>query len=130
MEYLEKTNIANYTLFSDKIEKIRYTDKLTINTINQYSYCVAERDKLYQQSLIECDILLPDGFSIVKAVRFLNGGHINKIAGFDIHTYLLDQLNKAGGSCFYLGSSEGTLSKIKERLALQHPAIRVNSFSP
>ena len=130
MEYLNKTNIANYSLFSDKLEKIRHTDKLTINTINQYSYCIAERDKLYQQSLEECDILLPDGFSIVKAVHFLNGEHINKIAGFDMHTYLLEQLNKVGGSCFYLGSSEGTLSKIKERIALQHPAIRVNTFSP
>ncbi|MEO8254530.1 MAG: WecB/TagA/CpsF family glycosyltransferase, partial [Flavobacterium sp.] len=73
---------------------------------------------------------LPDGMAIVLAVRFLYGKTIKKIAGADIHQFLLEDLNAKSGSCFYLGSSPETLEKIKARVRLEYPNVTVSMFSP
>jgi N-acetylglucosaminyldiphosphoundecaprenol N-acetyl-beta-D-mannosaminyltransferase len=80
--------------------------------------------------LLGSDILLPDGEAIVSAVRRLTGKKIKKIAGADIHLHLLQELEQKGGSCFYLGSSETTLLKIRERMAIEFPNVRVGTYSP
>lgn len=128
----ELSNIPfiNYSIFNGNLSQIAFTQKILINTINQYSYCIAEQDVAFKKSLKDSDILLPDGMAIVAAVRLLSGQKIEKIAGADIHQHLLQELNQKGGSCFYLGSSENTLSKIKERVAIEFPNIRVGTFSP
>ena len=120
----------DYSIYCGDISKCVTEDKTLINTINQYSYCIAEKDAAFKKALQQSDILLPDGMAVVSAVKLLNGQKIKKIAGADIHHYLLDDLNKRGGSCFYLGSSESTLLKITTRLSIEFPNIKVGTFSP
>ncbi|MDI1307711.1 MAG: WecB/TagA/CpsF family glycosyltransferase [bacterium] len=120
----------NYSIFCGPFSTILIEDKILINTINQYSFCIAEKDTEFKTALQQSDILLPDGMAIVAAVQVLNGTKIKKIAGADIHQYLLDDLNKKEGSCFYLGSSESTLLKITKRLSNEFPNIKVGTFSP
>ena len=119
-----------YPVFSDRLERIGLEEKMIINTINQYSYCIAEKDERFKEALMNSDILLPDGIGIVAASRFLNGNKIKKIAGADIHRFLLEKLNRESGSCFYLGSSKKTLKKIKKRIQKEYPNIRVGKYSP
>lgn len=127
---ISKVPLIGYCVYSGKVSGC-YTDgKTLINTINQYSLCLAEKDATFKTALQESDILLPDGMGIVAAVQLLSGIKIKKIAGADIHQYLLDDLNKKGGSCFYLGSSESTLLKITARLSIEFPNIKVGTFSP
>ena len=125
-------DVAGYPVHSDSIEKIslNWKEKVVINTINQYSYCVAKKDENFKTSLVKSDILLPDGIAIVAAVRFLTGNKLTKISGADIHTHLLKELNNQGGRCFYLGASENTLNKIKQKLASEFPRIAVGIYSP
>jgi N-acetylglucosaminyldiphosphoundecaprenol N-acetyl-beta-D-mannosaminyltransferase len=47
---------------------------------------------------------LPDGSGIVLATRILTGKKITKIAGADIHSYLLKEANRKGKKVFYLGA--------------------------
>jgi N-acetylglucosaminyldiphosphoundecaprenol N-acetyl-beta-D-mannosaminyltransferase len=75
-------------------------------------------------------VLLPDGMAIVAAARLLTNTKITKIAGAQLHEFLLHKLNENGGSCFYLGASEDTLAKIKARINLAYPKIRVHTHSP
>lgn len=119
-----------YLIFSESLYDLSVGQKTLINTINQYSYCIAEKDAAFKVALKGSDILLPDGMAIVVAVRLLTGQKIKKIAGADIHQHLLQELNQKGGSCYYLGSSENTLAKIKKRVAIEFPNIRVGTFSP
>lgn len=130
MTGLMNTRFLNYFLFSGDLKDISFSKKTLINTINQYSFCMAERDPDFKASLEASDILLPDGVGIVAANLFINKSRIKKIAGADIHEHLLQKLNATGGSCFYLGSSEATLSKIKEKLSLEYPNVKMGSFSP
>lgn len=122
--------VLGYPIFCDQLNNIGVNDKLLINTINQYSFCLAEKDKSFQEALKKSDILLPDGVGITLAAKFLKGVSISKIAGADIHSHLLEKLNADGGSCFYMGSSSATLSKIEQKMLKDYPNIRTGFYSP
>ncbi|WP_304199889.1 WecB/TagA/CpsF family glycosyltransferase [Flavobacterium alvei] len=122
--------LLDYAIFNGTLNQIGFSGKTLINTINQYSFCIAEKDLAFKTALQGSDVLLPDGMAVVAAIRLLDNKKIKKIAGADIHLHLLKELNQKGGSCFYLGSSENTLLKIKERVAIEFPNIRVGTYSP
>jgi N-acetylglucosaminyldiphosphoundecaprenol N-acetyl-beta-D-mannosaminyltransferase len=122
--------LMEYSIYNGHLNQVGFAGKTLINTINQYSFCIAEQDPAFKKALQGSDILLPDGVAIVAAARRISGQKIKKIAGADIHLHLLRELNQKGGSCYYLGSSEATLLKIKERMAIEFPSVRVGTFSP
>lgn len=105
-------------------------EKTIINTLNPHSYCVAKSDPQFQQALHSSDVLLPDGVGIVYAANWLLGKKINKIAGSDLHTHLIQQANKDGLKIFYLGASQDTLHKIQNRLAKEQPNCSAGFYSP
>ena len=104
--------------------------KIIINTINQNAFCVAERDVHFKEALQASDILLPDGIGVVKACTYITGERLKKIAGADMHDYLLKMLNEQRGKCFYLGASQKTLNKIEERMKNEYPFIKTGFYSP
>lgn len=122
--------LMEYSIYNGDLFNLDSSKKTLITTINQYSFCIAEEDQEFKKALLQSDVLLPDGMAIVSAVQLQTGKKIKKIAGADIHLHLLNDLNKKAGSCFYLGASERTLSKIKERLAIEFPNIEVATYSP
>jgi N-acetylglucosaminyldiphosphoundecaprenol N-acetyl-beta-D-mannosaminyltransferase len=130
MEKRKTLEVLDYPVFVDSIHEIKLHDKIVINTLNQYSYCIAEKDPEFKASLKGSDVLLPDGVGITTAALLRNGTKVKKIAGADMHKYLLEELNKSHGTCFYLGSSESTLKKIKKRLSSEYPNIKVGTYSP
>jgi len=113
------------------LESIRSTEHpFIINTINAYSYVVAKRDCDFRNALKSSDILLPDGFPIVVATKLLDGKKIKKIAGDELFHYLLDRYKHTGGKFFFLGSTEGTLLKIEDKMTIEYPNILVKTLSP
>jgi len=123
-------NFLEYSLFTKKLGDFPSQSKILINTINQYSYCIAQEDSEFKRALQASDVLLPDGIGVVIGAKFLTGENIKKIAGADVHHYLLNDLNKKNGSCFYLGSSDETLKKITERIKIEYPNVNIHSYSP
>lgn len=119
-----------YHIYASGLESLPLNHQTLVNTINQYSYCIAEDDIDFKKALQGSDVLLPDGVAIVKAVKFVSGYNIKKIAGADIHEYCLQKLNRENGKCFYLGSSLNTLQKIEKRITTEYPNIAVAYFSP
>lgn len=124
------TECLGYEVFSDTLERLTIEKKVLVNTINQYSYCLAEQDDDFKKSLQGSDFLLPDGVGIVMAAKLLTKNKIKKIAGADLHHFLLKKMNKESGSCFYLGASVETLDKIERRIQAEYPNIKVGSYSP
>jgi N-acetylglucosaminyldiphosphoundecaprenol N-acetyl-beta-D-mannosaminyltransferase len=127
---MKQGTISGYTIYRDTLTGMDQKCPCLINTLNQYSFCLAEKDPDFRKALQHSDILLPDGMAIVWAVRLLTGQKIRKIAGADLHLHLLKELNNSKGSCFYLGSSAQTLDKIGIRMKKEYPNIRVQSYSP
>lgn len=106
--------------------------KLLINTINAHSYNTALKDTIFSQALINGDVLIPDGVSIVKACKWLNAKSqpAERIAGWDLFEFEMNRLNQKGGKCFFMGSSEKVLTLIKEKAKQIYPNITVETYSP
>lgn len=123
-------SVLGYSVYAGSRDYFADGVKGIVATLNPHSYVIARRDAHFRESLKAADILIPDGTGIQLAARVLEGRRIEKIAGSDLHEVIISALGRRGGSCFYLGSSEDTLLKIRERLAREHPGVRVGSFSP
>ena len=122
--------LSNYNLYNQSLEDLPNEAKLLINTLNAYSCNVALDNPAFEEALLASDVLLPDGVSVVWAEGFLNKRKIKKIAGADIFKHEMQRLNTVSGSCFFLGSSEIVLSKIKQIAALEYPNVKIATHSP
>ena len=121
--------ISQFTLYSNTLGDINLK-KALICTLNAHSYNISKIDNVYRDALLNSEVLIPDGISVVLAMRWLTGQRLKKIAGADLFDYEMNKLQKSGGKCFFLGSSEITLKKIKDRVAIEYPGISVASYSP
>lgn len=106
--------------------------KVLINTINAHSYNTALKDPLFAEALQKGDVLIPDGASIVMACRWLKAKSqpTERIAGWDLFELEMERLNRKGGKCFFMGSSEKVLGLIREKAARVYPNITVETYSP
>ena len=129
---VDRVEVMDFQVFSGDLEKISWDKEnpLVINTINAYSYIVTRGDKQFKNALQESDILVPDGFPIVVAAKFLKKHKIRKIAGADVFKSLCERLDRSSGTCFFLGSSESTLELIRERLSRDYPGLKAGFYSP
>ena len=106
--------------------------KFLIDTVNTHSFVLAQKDPDFAQALQDADALLPDGSYIVKACRWLKMKNApqEKIAGTDLFVYEMDRLERRGGCCLFMGSSETVLKLIREKTADKYPHIHVETYSP
>lgn len=122
--------IIDNKVFKTNLNQIDINNAIIINTINAHSYCLSKSDFDFAKVLEDSDVLLPDGSSIVMASIILLNKKINKIAGADVHHYLLEEANKKGQKIFYLGTSDETLQKIEKKASLEYPNITFGAHSP
>lgn len=131
--------------------------KLLINTINAHSYNTARKDKLFAEALINGDVLIPDGVSIVKACRWIKAKSQTKerIAGWDLFSFEMERLERESVKCdmlnvkleennstlntqhstlkktvMFMGSSQKVLDLIVKRAAEVYPHLKVVTYSP
>jgi N-acetylglucosaminyldiphosphoundecaprenol N-acetyl-beta-D-mannosaminyltransferase len=123
------THLTDFAFFDQSL-KVLQPKKLLINTLNAHSYNVAHNDEQFHMALLKSDVLLPDGISIVYAMRWLKGIKLTKIAGADLFRYEMERLQLIGGRCFFLGSNKRTLTLIQERATKEFPAVVVWGYSP
>ena len=120
--------VITQKIYIAPLSELPTENKCIINAFNPHSYIIAKKDKLFEAALLSSDVLLPDGIGIVLAAKFLNSKSIKKIAGADIHQYLLTQANTKRQSVFYLGATENTLQGIEKKVQQEYPSIRVGSY--
>ena len=131
--------------------------KLLINTINAHSYNTARKDKLFAEVLMNGDVLIPDGVSIVKACRWIKAKSQPKerIAGWNLFSFEMDKLERESEKCemlnvklegnnstlntqhstlkkmvMFMGSSQRVLDLIVKRAAEVYPHLKVVTYSP
>lgn len=121
--------LTSYNLHVDYLSIIP-DQKALITTINAHCYNLTKSDGFYREVLIKSDVIIPDGIGVVWAVWWLTGKKIKKTAGADLFSYEMNRLQQIGGKCFFLGSSETILTKIKDRLGSEYPRINVQTYSP
>lgn len=129
---MEIVNTIGYPVYRGDLTDLNISEKKSflINTISPNSYGLAQEDKLTERALKESDILILDGVYFGWASLFLNRKKINRITGWDAFIALADWAEKNNGKVFFLGSSEETLQKIRDRFTKDYPNVSIGSFSP
>ncbi len=99
---------------------------------NPHSLELARSDHLFRKAIINADLLTPDGIGIVLASKIHGGCICGRVTGSDIFLGLSCALNrKKGYRYFFLGSTEKTLDRIRDRIILEFPNIEIaGTFSP
>ena len=124
-----RLKLSDLTIYNKGLSDIN-NKRLLINTLNAHSFCLSQNDEIFAEALVQSDIILPDGISIVWAKRFLTGEILRKIAGYDLFHYEMTRLNHSKGTCFFLGSDNHTLQLIFNRAKKEFPKVKISFYSP
>lgn len=121
-----------FTVFSDDLNSIVINESKckVINTISPNSYGVATKDKDFEQALKNSDYLVLDGVYFALASILLQRKNIKRNQGPDVFYHFINRLNNQNGKVFFLGASEGTLQKIRERTTTKYPNVSLECYSP
>lgn len=135
--------LKSLEIFGSKAELASLPEgKLLINTINAHSYNTARKDSLFAEALMNGDVLLPDGVSIVKACKWIKAKSLPKerIAGWDLFVFEMEKLERESEELrtkseeskivMFMGSSQKVLDLIVKRAAEVYPHLKVVTYSP
>ncbi len=125
-------NVMGFTIFNDNLESILLDSSKTLllNTISPNSYGISTKDPVFKAALKSSDYLVLDGVYFALASILMNGKNIKKNQGPDVFFHFMERMNKVNGRIFFLGSSNGTLEKIKKRAEIDYPNLKVSTYSP
>lgn len=93
--------------------------------INPHSYAVARQDVDFCRALQAADWLVPDGVGIIMAGAVMGTPVGPRVTGADIFGAVMSRLDGISGRVFFLGSTESTLQKIRERVREDYPQVVV-----
>lgn len=127
-------------LFVDGLSYKDFVNSITEKSIMKIScyVCVANvhmcieayDDPAFGRIVNNADMITPDGMPLAKAIKFLYGGHQDRVAGMDLLPDLLDEAERRKLSCFIYGGSEKTLIKSEEYISAVYPKLRCGYYSP
>jgi len=137
---LTTENIVGYAIVTANIETavarmdawIRGEGKRFFICANPHSLVTADADPQFKDVFESADLVTPDGSGILLASKILGGSIRERVTGTDVFLGLSKALNETGGRrCFFLGASEATLEKIRSKMAVDFPDVKVaGTYSP
>lgn len=95
--------------------------RVLLGVLNAAKVVKMRKDPVLRNSLIECDVLLADGQSVVWASRLLRRPLPERVAGIDIFEQLLMLAHREGHSVYLLGARTEVLWLLEERLRERFP---------
>jgi N-acetylglucosaminyldiphosphoundecaprenol N-acetyl-beta-D-mannosaminyltransferase len=98
---------------------------LTVSFVNPYSWRLASLVADYAPLLRQCDIVLPDGIGVVKAMRWVHGAEVARLS-FDASSLYLPVfrlLNAGKRSVFVIGAKPGVAERAMSRMRAEFTDI-------
>jgi N-acetylglucosaminyldiphosphoundecaprenol N-acetyl-beta-D-mannosaminyltransferase len=96
-----------------------------MGVLNAARVVTLHHDPVLRDSLLDCDVLVADGQSVVWASRLLRRPLPERVAGIDLFESLLELADRQGRSIYLLGAKPQVLQAVEERLAERFPNIRI-----
>jgi N-acetylglucosaminyldiphosphoundecaprenol N-acetyl-beta-D-mannosaminyltransferase len=96
-----------------------------IGVVNAAKIVTMRNDGLLRASLLEADVLLADGQSVVWASRLLGHPLPERIAGIDLFERLLEIADRDSLSIYLLGARADVLDTLVHRIQTRYPGLRV-----
>jgi N-acetylglucosaminyldiphosphoundecaprenol N-acetyl-beta-D-mannosaminyltransferase len=107
------------------VARIAARQKTLFTTANAHSIVVAQHVPAFRAHFREASAVLPDGTLAVWGARHRRGPVAERVAGPDFAEAFLTRAEQEGVSVFFLGASEATLRRIRERCAARWPRLVV-----
>ncbi len=101
---------------------------LMIGMVNAAKVVAMRRDPFLWQAVAGCDLVLPDGMSIVWASRILGKPLPERVPGIDLFENLLALADRNGYSVFFLGATQEVLEEVVRQVRLRFPGVRVAGY--
>lgn len=99
--------------------------RLLLGVLNAAKIVSLHKDRMLRDSLMECDLLLADGQSVVWASKLLGRPLPERVAGIDIFERLLMLANSEGRSIALLGATPDVLQRLQVVIAARFPDLRI-----
>ncbi len=113
------------------IARVRSGKPANVVTANLDFVTKAWHDPELQRILIEADLVLADGFPIVKLAPFFGPALKARVTGSDLTPMLAERVAKEGMSLFGLGGADGVAEEALRILKERHPDLKVaGTYSP
>lgn len=106
-------------------EALRSRRRLLIGVVNAAKIVHLRSDEALRESLLECDVLLADGQSVVWASRLLGKPLPQRVAGIDLFEQLLALADRDGRSVYLLGAKPSVLRAVEEVIGPRWPGVRI-----
>jgi N-acetylglucosaminyldiphosphoundecaprenol N-acetyl-beta-D-mannosaminyltransferase len=100
-------------------------ERMMIGVLNAAKIVNSRRDSLQRKSLLECDVLLADGQSIVWASRLLGRPLPERVAGIDLFERLLALADEEGASIYLLGARPDVLARLETAATSRFRRLRI-----
>jgi N-acetylglucosaminyldiphosphoundecaprenol N-acetyl-beta-D-mannosaminyltransferase len=113
------------------VARVRSGRPANIATANLDFVTRAWNDPELQRILIDADLVLADGFPMVKLSPFFGPKLKARVTGSDLTPMLAERAAQEGISIFGLGSAQGVAEKALKILKERHPDLHIaGTFSP
>jgi N-acetylglucosaminyldiphosphoundecaprenol N-acetyl-beta-D-mannosaminyltransferase len=64
--------LLDFSAYSNNLQQLDLSKKTLINTINQYSFCIAQKDAAFKKALQGAVVLFLFGVAITAVTKLLN----------------------------------------------------------
>lgn len=106
-------------------ERLVDRERLLIGVVNAAKVVNLRSDEFLRDSLLECDLLLADGQSVVWASRLLGEPLPERVAGIDLFEHLLALADRDGRSVYLLGAKPEVLAALEDEIVRRWPGLTI-----
>ncbi|ODT82137.1 MAG: UDP-N-acetyl-D-mannosamine transferase [Pelagibacterium sp. SCN 64-44] len=96
-----------------------------IGVLNAAKIVNLRRDPGLRDALLDCNLLLADGQSVVWASRLLGKPLPERVAGIDLFEALLGLAHAQGRTIYLLGARPEVLAALERRISLRWPGLKI-----
>jgi N-acetylglucosaminyldiphosphoundecaprenol N-acetyl-beta-D-mannosaminyltransferase len=107
------------------VDAIEDGEYLTIGVVNAAKIVRMRRDARLRQAVLDCDLILADGQSVVWASRLAGQPLPERVAGIDLLQALLPEAARRGYRVYFLGARSDALQRMLDNVAADHPTLEV-----
>jgi N-acetylglucosaminyldiphosphoundecaprenol N-acetyl-beta-D-mannosaminyltransferase len=98
---------------------------------NVHSVVTTTRDVEFKIAVNNSDMATPDGAPVAWTLRRLGHPSQERINGPDLMMKYLKEAERLGQVVFFYGSTESTLKKLQQQLAIEFPSLQIGgTYSP
>ncbi|NUR90852.1 MAG: WecB/TagA/CpsF family glycosyltransferase [Nonomuraea sp.] len=99
--------------------------RLTIGVVNAAKVVNMRADQALRQSVLDSDLVLADGQSVVWAARMLGHRVPERVAGIDLFTELMAEGGRRGYRAYFLGATPEVLGRMLAEVRQRYPGLAV-----